>query len=65
MICVRCKKEINDAIPEINAENYGGPAYWACPECGKLYVYNRIVVCRPVEDSEYASCKGEDDWVEK
>lgn len=43
MKCIRCNNLFDSSIPEINAECYGGCKTYACPLCGKLYVFTRIV----------------------
>lgn len=62
MVCVRCGNRFNDDIPVRNTESYGGPNYYACPHCGKLYQYQMKMSIRPVSDDEYAAKKEEDDW---
>lgn len=64
MKCIRCNCEFDDYKPERNCESYGGPVYYACPHCGKLYKYSRIVIVNAVDDSEYSS-KEFDDWGSK
>lgn len=65
MKCIRCEKEFNDYIPRVNTESYGGPSYYTCPHCGKLYEFKRVVVVEPVGDMEYQSRREEDDWGNK
>lgn len=50
MKCTRCYQDFDDFIPYTNAENYGGMTYYACPHCGKLHVFKRIVIVRPCND---------------
>jgi hypothetical protein len=57
--------EFCENIPELNAEFYGGPVYYACPHCGKLYRFNRIVTVSPCNDDEFYSNKEEDDWLNR
>lgn len=64
MECVRCKRDFGDYTPERNCESYGGPVYYACPYCGKLYKYIRVVMVDQVDDSDY-SPKETDDWGNK
>lgn len=63
MICARCKKYFNSAIPERYTENYGNINYYACPYCGKLHRFKRIIVSRPAEDNEGPD--EADDWGNK
>ena len=59
MKCVRCNREMDTAIPELNADNYGGNI-WACPNCGKAYRFYRTVIAEPIETDAK-----EDDWGKK
>lgn len=63
MICVRCKNNFDNSIPERNTENYEGLSYYACPHCGKLYRFKRIIVSQPVDDVNIYN--KEDDWGNK
>ena len=51
-------------IPELNVECYGDPVYYACPHCGKLYRFNRVVTASPCNDDEFSDNE-EDDWLNK
>lgn len=62
MKCSRCNTRFDESIPSKNVENYGGPAYYACPHCGKLYTIKRIVTIEPCDDCEYPSSMETDDW---
>lgn len=60
MKCIRCNNLFDSSIPEINAECYGGYKTYACPLCGKLYVFTRIVKVDAVPDENI--CELEDNW---
>lgn len=62
-ICVRCKKEMDTAIPEMSAIQYG-QNFYACEHCGMLYSIFRpeFVVYKPLGGWEE---KTEDDWGKK
>lgn len=64
MKCIRCGKEFDDYAPYTNAEIYGGSPKYACPNCGKLYVFRREITinvspCYYMDDVDY------DDWGHK
>lgn len=63
MKCIRCEKEFDDYAPYRSTECYGGVAYYACPHCGKLYRFKRVVRITDAEDC--ADVKEEDDWGNK
>lgn len=63
MKCIRCGKEFDDYVPYKNAESYGGYPKYACPHCGKLYVFSRTITIE-VEPCEYMD-KDVDDWGHK
>lgn len=63
MKCIRCGKEFDDYKPYINAETYGGWPKYACPHCGKLYVFSRVIRIK-VEPCEYMNTDV-DDWGHK
>lgn len=58
--CVRCGKEFDDYIPCRNVEIYGGFPKYACPHCGKLYVFSRRIII-DVEPCDYMDIN-HDDW---
>ena len=53
MKCIRCNNLFDSSIPEINAECYGGCKTYACPLCGKLYVFTRIVKVDAVPEFQF------------
>lgn len=64
MECVRCKKEFDDYAPYRNAETYGGYPKYACPHCGKLYVFSRRIII-DAEPCNYMDEMKQDDWGHK
>lgn len=62
VICLRCLNEIDIFEPKSRSENYGGPVFWACPHCGKLYKFTRIINIEPVNDNQFESKLSEDDY---
>lgn len=63
MKCIRCEKEFDEYAPYRNAECYGVFVLYACPHCGKLYSFQRIVQIESAES--FAINKEEDDWGHK
>lgn len=61
MKCSRCSRDFDDYVPRTNAENYGEVVYYACPHCGKLHSFKRVVVAKPCDD-DLACGMGKDGW---
>lgn len=59
--CVRCGKTFDDYIPCRNVRFYGGFPKYACPHCGKLYVFSRRIII-DVEPCDYIGDNTQDDW---
>lgn len=59
MKCIRCGKEVDSTIPELNVARYGQDVLWACPNCGKAYNFHRIV---QIKVTPIPTDKKEDDW---
>lgn len=60
MKCIRCNNTFSSTIPEANAEKYGNDETYACPHCGKLYVFTRIISVDAVPDENI--CEPRDNW---
>lgn len=58
MVCTRCGKVLDTYKQERNADSYCSNIY-ACPHCGKPYMFSRQVVVK--ELSAETQLK-EDDW---
>lgn len=58
MVCTRCGKVLDTYKQERNADSYGLNIY-ACPKCGKPYMFSRQVV---VTELSVDTQLKEDDW---
>lgn len=61
MVCTRCGKVLDTYKQERNADSYGSNIY-ACPKCGKPYMFVRKVV---ITELPINTNLKEDDWGNK
>lgn len=64
MECVRCKKNFDSVIAELNAEQFGNNIC-ACPHCGKAYYFERIMRIKVTPIDNTYHLHKTDDWGER
>nr|DAY88058.1 MAG TPA: RimK-related lysine biosynthesis protein, Probable-dependent amine/thiol ligase family Amino-group [Caudoviricetes sp.] len=63
MKCKRCGQEFDGYAPMMNAAYYNDIVRYACPHCGKLHEFRRVIKVIPISDEDV--CLYKDNWGNK